>query len=144
MTEFTPFQSALGGAIIGFSALWLWLSLGRIAGISGILGSVVSGAPRERHWRMAFLVGLMGTPLIATAIGLAPSLHFPVTSPPVLIAAGLLVGFGTRLGSGCTSGHGICGISRLSPRSIAATLTFMAVAFVMVFFTHHLITGFGV
>ena len=127
MTEFTPISSSIGGALIGLAAAILLLGNGRVAGISGIAGQAVwpSAAGEARRWRWAFLLGLPFGASIVAALrgGLALEIE---AGPAVLIAAGLLVGFGTRLGNGCTSGHGVCGISRGSPRSIAATLTFMA------------------
>ena len=128
MENFTPVASTLGGAIIGLSAALLMLSHGRIAGISGILGGLL-GRPLPGHfgWRLAFVLGLVAGG-VALGSMYPAGVEVSVTrSPPALVLAGLAVGFGTRLGSGCTSGHGICGLSRLSGRSIAATLTFMAV-----------------
>ncbi len=137
MTEFTPVPALVGGALIGTaSVLLLWLN-GRIAGISGILFGVMSRESSDRNWRLLFVAGLalggLAWPLVSgdssgTREGFA--LHW-------LIAGGLLVGFGTRLGSGCTSGHGVCGISRLSVRSIVATLTFMAVGILTATFLRH-------
>ncbi len=127
-----------GGALIGLAAaLLLWLD-GRIAGISGILGGI-GDAPGDRGWRLAFLGGLvLGAGGYAVAAGGLPQ---ALQGGPLLMAtAGLLVGFGTRLGSGCTSGHGVCGVARLSPRSLAATATFMAAGFVTVFVTRHLLS----
>jgi uncharacterized protein len=139
MTDFTPLSSALGGALIGFSALILFLLNGRIAGISGILGTLLAFRPGEIAWRLAFLAGLVAAPaLYAAAGGHLPPLTV-TSSIPLLVIGGFLVGFGTRLGSGCTSGHGVCGIARLSPRSIAATLIFMAAAAVTVFIMRHLV-----
>ena len=138
MEHVTPVSALIGGALIGLSATLLWLANGRIAGISGILGSL-SSPSGEAGWRLAFLVGLIAAPLLYTLFtGHAPQISMP-QSPPLLIGAGLLVGFGTRLGSGCTSGHGVCGLARLSPRAIAATLTFMATAFATVYLTHHML-----
>ncbi len=139
MTEFTPFTAALGGALIGLSALILFLLDGRIAGISGIFGGLL-GFPRgDSAWRAAFLAGLIIAPVLYAAIGG----HLPpltvTSSLPLLLAGGFLVGFGTRLGNGCTSGHGVCGMARLSPRSIVATLTFMATAAITVFVLRHLV-----
>jgi uncharacterized protein len=128
MAPFDPVAAAIGGALIGLSAILLMLLTGRIAGISGILGDLAGG---DRAWRIAFLAGLIAAPL---ALGLkAPAMP----SLAVVAVAGLLVGFGTRLGSGCTSGHGICGIARLSPRSLAATVTFVVVAMLVVAVTRH-------
>ena len=139
MTEFTPFSAALGGALIGLSALILFLFDGRIAGISGILGNLLAPRAGEMAWRAAFLLGLITAPaLYAAAGGRLPPLAV-TSSIPLLLAGGFLVGFGTRLGSGCTSGHGVCGMARLSPRSIAATLIFMAAAAVTVFIMRHVI-----
>lgn len=115
--------------LIGLSAALLWLSIGRIAGISGILGALVSGS--DRDWRLAFLLGLVAMPLAARLLGIAPGLQVQ-GSPGLLVLAGLLVGVGGALAGGCTSGHGICGLSRASPRSLAATATFMLVAVVIV------------
>jgi uncharacterized membrane protein YedE/YeeE len=137
MTDFTPVTALIGGALIGLSAMLLMLLTGRIAGISGILGGLITISGGDRAWRAAFLAGLVASPLIAAAAGM------PIVDPvmpsnwAVIIAAGLLVGFGTRLGGGCTSGHGVCGIARLSPRSIVATIIFMAVAMIVVFVTRH-------
>jgi uncharacterized membrane protein YedE/YeeE len=138
MTEFTPLSATLGGFLIGLSALILFLFNGRIAGISGILGNLLTFRAGEIAWRLAFLAGLAGAPaLYAAAGGHLPPLTI-TSSVPLLLAGGFLVGFGTRLGNGCTSGHGVCGMARLSPRSIAATLTFMVVAAITVFIMRHL------
>lgn len=137
MTSFTPLASAAGGALIGAAAALLWLTLGRIAGISGILAGTLTP---DRGWRLAFLAGLIGAPLGWALLAGAPELQITAT-PLTLIAAGLLVGFGTRLGSGCTSGHGVCGLARLSPRSMAATGIFMATAAAVVFAMRHLLGG---
>ena len=139
-TAFTPFASLAGGAMIGGAAALLWLTLGRIAGISGILGGLAHAPRADRGWRLAFLAGLIGAPLAyATAAG-RPASDI-AAGPVLLIAAGLLVGIGTRLGSGCTSGHGVCGLARLSPRSIVATAIFMATAAATVFVTRHVVGG---
>jgi len=136
MAPFDPISAAIGGALIGLAATLLMLLTGRIAGISGILGDLVDLASGDRTWRLAFVVGLIAAPLALAAGGHA--LRAPAMPPwPIIVAAGLLVGFGTRLGSGCTSGHGICGIARLSPRSLAATATFMAVAILVVALMRH-------
>lgn len=126
MENFTPVASLVGGMLIGAASLVLLLFNGRIAGVSGILGGVLDPRPGAFGWQAAFLVGLVGG---GAALGaLRPELFASpwVAGPVVTVVAGLLVGFGTRLGSGCTSGHGVCGVSRLSPRSLAATVTFMA------------------
>lgn len=141
MTEFTPVSSTLGGLLIGLAAALLLLGSGRVAGVSGILGQALwPSAAEERSWRVAFLIGLpLGAALVSLVSG---PLVVDIAAPPLtLVAAGLLVGFGTRLGNGCTSGHGVCGMARGSRRSIAATLTFMAVAALVVFVTRHLIGG---
>ncbi len=140
MDNFTPLSALLGGALIGLSAGILMLANGRIAGISGIIGSVFQASDDGRFWRLAFVVGLLVGPLIALSLDATPPL--PVAASwPVVISGGLLVGFGTSLGSGCTSGHGVCGIARLSPRSIVATLVFMAAGMVTVFVIRHVIGG---
>ncbi|TCZ61025.1 YeeE/YedE family protein [Roseicella aquatilis] len=140
MTSFTPLASAAGGVLIGASAAVLWLTLGRIAGISGILGGLTGAPGGDRAWRLAFLTGLVGAPL-AWAAALGPPEVRIAAGPLTLVLAGLLVGFGTRLGSGCTSGHGVCGLARLSPRSVAATVVFMATAAATVFVARHVIGG---
>lgn len=139
MAPFDPVSALVGGALIGLAAVLLMLLNGRIAGVSGILGEALSG--EERGWRIAFLVGLVAAPLLLAAIGRPMPMPWMPSSFAVVIAAGLLVGFGTRLGSGCTSGHGVCGIARLSPRSIAATLVFMATAMVVVAIMRHGLGG---
>lgn len=138
-THFTPGSAALGGALIGLSALILALALGRIAGVSGIIASACARSPwADRAWRFAFLLGILAAPTLWALFAPLPAAR--IDTPPVLIVlAGLIVGFGSRLGSGCTSGHGVCGIARLSPRSIAATLTFMATGMLTVFVVRHLL-----
>lgn len=137
VAHFTPLPALAGGALIGLAATLLLLSHGRIAGISGIWGDLFLRDDGARRFRLAFVLGL-----IAGAIALAfvhpssASADSPVPLPVVAIA-GLLVGVGTRLGNGCTSGHGVCGLSRRSPRSLVATLTFMATGFATVWLTHH-------
>ena len=126
MHNFTPWPALAGGALIGLAAaLLLWLN-GRIAGISGIVNGAMNGPRGDTAWRVLFILGLIVG--AGTWLWLAPPAFIARSNYPLglIIAAGLLVGFGTRLGSGCTSGHGVCGIARLSPRSIAATLVFMA------------------
>ena len=136
---FTPWSGLLGGMLIGLAATLLLAFNGRIAGISGILSAVVSPLSGESFWKFAFVAGLVAGPLVFALVTGAPApLEFQ-TGGLGLVVAGLLVGFGTRLGSGCTSGHGICGLARLSPRSLIATLTFMATAFATVFVLRHLI-----
>lgn len=138
---FTPVSSLLGGILIGLSAAALLIGHGRIAGISSILDGALRNRGGELAWRLLFLVGLViGGLLIAWIYPQAfPTYH--ESSGPLLIAAGLLVGFGTRLGNGCTSGHGVCGIGRLSPRSLLATLTFIASGAATVFIVRHVIGG---
>lgn len=139
MSDFTPVSALIGGLLIGGSAALLLVVTGRIAGISGILGGLLQPAGSDSGWRIAFLAGLMIAPLVYVAAGAAtPEVELD-TSAGVLVAAGLLVGIGTRLGAGCTSGHGVCGIGRASPRSIAATAIFMATAVLTVFVTRHLL-----
>lgn len=136
---FTPWSALAGGLLIGLAAALLWLLNGRIAGISGIVGGLMQGTPgAENAWRLAFVVGLLLAPwLYRGSVGLPP-IHIQADTP-MLIGAGLLVGYGTRLGSGCTSGHGVCGLSRFSPRSMAATVLFMAAGFATVFLVRHVL-----
>ena len=130
-----------GGLIIGVSAALFLLLNGRIAGISGILGGMISGKlPGDATERLLFLAGLIGVPAIYAFVKTAPAVN-ATTSIPLLFAAGLLVGVGTRMGAGCTSGHGVCGMSRFSLRSIAAALTFMAVGAIVVSLGRHAIGG---
>ena len=132
MDNFTPLQASLGGALIGLAAVLLMVLNGRIAGISGIVHGAFRAPVGERLWRLLFIAGLVCAPLAWQALsGMQPK--FQVTEQPaLLVTGGLLVGFGTRLGSGCTSGHGVCGVSRLSPRSLVAVVTFMAAGMVTV------------
>ena len=141
MANFTPLSAAIGGALIGLSAVLLMLSSGRIAGISGIFSGLLNLRGEDRGWRIAFLAGLILAPVIAGLIGHGMSPPQLPSNWAIIIVAGLLVGFGTRLGGGCTSGHGICGIARLSPRSIAATVVFMVTAVVTVAITRHVLGG---
>lgn len=127
MEDFTPWSSLAGGALIGLSATLLYLGNGRIAGISGICGGLLRPAAGDVSWRIWFLLGLIGGAGIYAVLVPLPFEHRSEWPPALLAAAGVLVGFGTRLGSGCTSGHGICGMARLSPRSITATVTFLVV-----------------
>jgi len=139
MTTFTPVSAALGGVLIGGAAALLLLLNGRVAGISGIIGGALAARRRDLVWRLAFIAGLVAAPTIYAALGGAlPSLTVS-SSPALLIVGGLLVGFGTRIGGGCTSGHGVCGIARLSWRSIAATVIFMTVAAITVLISRHLL-----
>ncbi|UTH75813.1 YeeE/YedE family protein [Chromobacterium sp. IIBBL 290-4] len=133
--HFTPWPSLAGGALIGLSAAGLILLNGRVAGISGIVGSLLRPGG-DRGWRLAFVAGLLLSPWLYRLWAAPPEITIN-GQPWLLVAAGLLVGFGSRLGSGCTSGHGVCGLARLSPRSLAATLTFMAAGFAAVWLTRH-------
>lgn len=138
MENFTPVSAAIGGAMIGLSAIWLMASAGRIAGISGILGGAITAKSGDKLWRWTFLLGLLMGPFLIGEI--RPDLlkaEFPVTGA-ALILAGICVGIGTQLGNGCTSGHGVCGNARLSIRSLFATLTFMATGVLSVFIVRHL------
>jgi uncharacterized membrane protein YedE/YeeE len=141
MVNFTPMSAAIGGGLIGLSAVLLMLLTGRIAGISGIFGGLLDPGNNDKGWRIAFIAGLILAPVISGWIGYAmPTPKMP-SSWTVIIAAGLLVGFGARLGGGCTSGHGICGVARWSDRSVAATVIFMLVAILTVAVTRHLLGG---
>ena len=141
MANFTPISAAIGGALIGISAVLLMLLNGRIAGITGIFAGLIDPLSTDRAWRAAFVVGLIAAPLSAALLGYGvPIPHMPAGFATIAIA-GFLVGFGTRLSNGCTSGHGICGIARLSPRSIMATAIFMAAAIVVVAVTRHIVGG---
>ena len=139
MQNFTPVSGLIGGMLIGLSTVLLILFNGRIAGISGIVGGLLARKGSEIGWRAVFVVGLL---LGAFVYMLATGGALPVNiqaSLPGMVAAGLLVGFGTRLGSGCTSGHGVSGIARFSKRSIVATLVFFVTAIITVFLTHHVL-----
>ena len=140
--EFTPWASLAGGALIGLSAAMLIVLLGRVAGISGMAGALLQlptwSSLQQWGWRLAFMLGLVAAPLVWQIFTPLPAMQMP-SNPLVIIAAGLLVGFGTRMGSGCTSGHGVCGLSRLSMRSLAATLAFMASGAATVYVVRHII-----
>lgn len=140
MGNFTPISSLLGGALIGLAAALLLLLNGRIAGVSGILGGLLERGAMDRGERIAFVGGLIAGPLLFALIMPRPTITIDV-SVLTLIAAGLLVGYGTRLGGGCTSGHGVCGVARLSPRSLIATAVFMAVGIATVYVMRHLLAG---
>jgi hypothetical protein len=137
MANFTPLSAAIGGALIGLSVVLLMLTNGRMAGISGIFGDFIAGRRSEWRWAGAFLVGLVAAPLLLHLGG------YPLPHPAmpaswlVIVAGGLLVGFGTRWANGCTSGHGVCGIAILSTRSIAATMIFMVTAMIVVLLVRH-------
>jgi uncharacterized membrane protein YedE/YeeE len=134
---FTPGAALAGGVSIGIAAAMFALLNGRIAGISGIVGGLLEPARGDVAWRLAFVAGLLGAPWVHGLFAAVPTPHI-AAQHGTLIAAGLLVGIGTRYGSGCTSGHGVCGLSRLSPRSLAATAAFMAAGFATVFVLRHL------
>lgn len=134
--NFTPWASLAGGMLIGLAAAALLLLLGRIAGISGIVGGLLKPSKGDAGWRLAFVLGLLAAPTVYALFQPLPAIEV-TTNMPLLLAAGLLVGVGSRYGSGCTSGHGVCGLSRLSPRSLAATLAFMATGFATVYVIRH-------
>lgn len=143
MTEFTPVSALIGGALLGFAAVFLMKFNGRIAGISGILNGVFSAPSGDKIWRVLFIVGLVlgGTGYqVVTNAPLITRESFPLWQ---LIVAGLLVGFGTRMGSGCTSGHGVCGIARLSFRSIASTLVFLATGALVATVMYHFFASYS-
>jgi len=135
---FTPWSAAIGGVVIGLAAALLVLVNGRIAGISGIVGGMLRPRAGEFSWRLAFTAGLIVAPIAYALIARQPAITIDA-GYPVLVIAGLLVGIGTRYAGGCTSGHGVCGLSRLSPRSLVATLAFMAAGFATVFVVRHMI-----
>lgn len=136
MEDFTPVSGFAGGLLIGLAVVLLLVLNGRLAGISGIVGGLLSTRGTDRGWRALFVVGLL-LGVSAYVLVTGDSSVTVEASLPVLVVAGLLVGFGTRLGSGCTSGHGLCGMARLSKRSVAATAVFFGVAIVTVFLVHH-------
>jgi uncharacterized protein len=137
---FTPWTALAGGVLIGLAAALLLLLNGRIAGISGVLGDLLAPVRGDTAWRTAFVLGLLAAPLAWTVAAPLPQPHIDAGTGG-LVAAGLLVGVGTRYGSGCTSGHGVCGLSRLSPRSLVATLAFMGAGFATVYLLRHLLAG---
>ena len=134
---FTPWSALIGGMLIGLAAAMFALLNGRVAGISGVLGGLLKPTRGDIGWRVAFIGGLVVAPLVYGLFATLPAVQIDA-SYVALIAAGLLVGVGTRYGAGCTSGHGVCGLSRLSPRSLVATLAFMGAGFVTVFVLRHL------
>jgi uncharacterized protein len=138
MDSFTPIASLAGGGLIGVAAALLILVNGRIAGISGIAGGLFSPEGGGRSWRLLFLIGLVLGAIAMNALGLGPRPEIDAAWP-MIVLAGALVGFGTRLGGGCTSGHGVCGLARLSPRSLAATAIFMAAGIATVFLMRHVL-----
>ena len=141
MANFTPISAAIGGALIGLSAVLLMMLNGRVAGITGVFAGLIDPVSTDRAWRFTFIAGLILAPLSAPLVGYTiPIPQLPASLLTVAVA-GLLVGFGTRLSNGCTSGHGVCGTARLSPRSITATAVFMAAAIVVVALTRHAFGG---
>lgn len=136
--NFTPYASLAGGVLIGIATAMFALFNGRIAGISGIVGGLLRPRNGDIGWRVAFVAGLIAAPLLYRAFGDLPDIRIDA-GWFTLVAAGLIVGVGTRYGSGCTSGHGVCGLSRLTPRSLVATLSFMAAGFATVFVVRHLL-----
>lgn len=137
--QFTPWAALAGGILIGLASIALVLLLGRIAGISGIVAGLLRPRKGDLGWRIAFVGGLLAAPFIYSLANTLPALQIDAGAP-LLAAAGLLVGIGTRYGSGCTSGHGVCGLSRFSPRSLVATLAFMAAGFATVFLLRHVLS----
>ena len=140
MTEFTPYYSLLGGVLIGLAATLLMAFHGRIAGMTGILQGILPPFAADWQWRAAFLAGAVAAPFVFTNLGGTIDFAVPVATLPMIIG-GFIVGAGVYFGSGCTSGHGVCGMARLSPRSIAATTVFMIAAFITVYVTRHVIGG---
>lgn len=134
--HFTPGAALAGGALIGVSAALLILGAGRILGAAGLFAGALEARGPEDYWRFWWLLGLVAAPALARALIGTPAPVF-AAGAPVIVASGLLVGFGARLGSGCTSGHCVCGLARLSPRSLVATLTFMAMGFATVWLVRH-------
>lgn len=135
---FTPWSSLAGGVLVGIAAAMFVLLNGRIAGVSGVVGGLLVPAKGDVAWRLAFVLGLVGAPLVYLLFTAVPQSQIDAGNL-ALVVAGLLVGIGTRYGSGCTSGHGVCGLSRLSARSLAATAAFMAAGFITVYITRHLL-----
>ena len=142
MTDFTPLQSLAGGALIGTATVLLMAVHGRIAGVTGILGGLLPpGMAADWGWRVAFLVGMIVSPVVYSALSGASIAFQSTASFATLLIGGAIVGIGVTYGAGCTSGHGVCGLARFSPRSIAAVATFMATTAVTVFVTRHVIGG---
>jgi len=140
MTEPMILQGLVGGLLIGLATILLMATLGRVTGISGIIGSLLPPNPTpDRAWRITFIIGLVLGPLLALAVTGSSGIGQVTDNMPLVIGAGLLVGVGTAIGSGCTSGHGVCGISRFSLRSLVATMIFMAAGIATVAITRHLI-----
>ena len=139
-SAFTPWSALAGGVIIGIAAAMFVLLNGRIAGISGVVGGLLKPARGDAGWRVAFVLGLAGAPLVFLLFAALPRPQIDA-GYLALVVAGLLVGVGTRYGAGCTSGHGVCGVSRLSPRSLVATAVFMGAGFATVFVSRHLLNA---
>ena len=137
LNAFTPWSALAGGMLIGLATAMFVLLNGRIAGISGVLGGLLKPVRGDAGWRAAFIVGLVAAPWVYAAYQAVPAVQIDAEYGALMVA-GVLVGVGTRYGGGCTSGHGVCGLSRLSPRSLVATATFMGAGFVTVFLTRHL------
>ena len=139
--NFTPWASLSGGILLGVASAFFILVNGRVLGISGILGGLLPPKVGDAGWRIAFLLGMLAAPLVYGLLAPAGFVKAPTIDAgfATIVAAGLLVGLGTRYGSGCTSGHGVCGLSRLSPRSLVATLAFMGAGFAMVFLVRHVL-----
>ena len=135
---FTPWTATVGGVVLGAAVTLLILANGRVAGISGIVGGLLNPRSGDLGWRIAFVAGLLSSPLVYWALAGKPAIAIDA-SFPILIVGGLIVGIGVRYGGGCTSGHGVCGISRLSPRSLVATIAFIAAGFATVYILRHLI-----
>jgi uncharacterized membrane protein YedE/YeeE len=143
MSHFTPLGATLGGAVLGVAAALLFVLNGRILGITGIVGQIPRATGSDRAWRLVFLAGLLSGALAVLVFDRSALAFASEQSTPTAIAAGALVGFGTRMGNGCTSGHGLCGTARLSKRSIVATLVFMATGALTVFVVRHLLHAGG-
>ena len=141
MHNLTPLSGLIGGALIGLAAALMMLLTGRIAGVAGIFGGMLSPAAADRDWRFAFIGGLIAAPLFAALFGAGLPKPVMPTSLAVVAIGGLLIGFGSRMGTGCTSGHGVCGVARLSARSLAATAIFMVIAIATVAIARHGIGG---
>lgn len=139
MNNFTPISAFLGGLFIGAAALLLLICNGRVLGVSGILANALRSRLNQSYWQFIFILGLLSGGVLCQILGLVSFNTKTFSSVPIVVAAGLLVGFGTRLGSGCTSGHGICGISRLSIRSMIATLVFMVSGILTVYIFRHIL-----
>ncbi|MCB1383771.1 MAG: YeeE/YedE family protein [Notoacmeibacter sp.] len=140
ITDFTPYQSLTGGVLIGLSAVMLMAFNGRIAGMTGILGGILPPYAPNNGWRIAFLIGAVAAPVLYVLMGGAVPFGVPISTAEMIVG-GFIVGIGVTYGSGCTSGHGVCGMARLSPRSIVATITFMITTGLTVYVMRHVIGG---